>query len=151
VVHTKNRGGTHLNKSFTVYTNDSKKKQFKLTVSGKVRAYVEYSPRYIRFTGKEGQTLSQTIEVLPFKEFPLHIKKVTAKEGKHLRFELKPLQRKDAPQGYQLTVFNTMVSAGSYRDTIILETDSKVKPKLQIPVAGRIRKAAPQAQKSNPK
>lgn len=151
VVHTKNRGGSHLNKNFKVYTNDPKKPQLNLTVTGQVKAYVDYSPKYIRFSGKVGQELYRTIDVIPFKEFPFSIKKVTAKEGKHLRYELKPLTRKDGPQGYQLTVYNTMATAGNYQDIITIETDSKVKPKLKIPISGQIRKASPQAHKSSPK
>ncbi len=107
------------------------------------------SPRFIRLSGKQGQVLSQTIKIIPLKEFPFTIKKVKAHKGEHLRFELKPLHRKEDPQGYQLVVTNTMEAVGNYQDAIIIETDSKVKPEFKIPVYGRIDKASPQARKQS--
>lgn len=149
VVHTQNRGGQTLNKRFTVYTNDPKKERVVLRVIGKVKAYVDYSPKRISFSGTADQKLSQTVRVMPIEQFPFKIKKVKAKEGKHLRYELKPLPRKNGPDGYQLIVHNTMTSAGRYQDVITIETDSKVKPELKIRVYGRIGKPSPQAQKGS--
>jgi hypothetical protein len=149
VVYTKNRGGSHLNKSFLVYTNDPKKSQINLTVTGQVKAYVNISAKYIRFIGPQGLEMAQTIQLIPYKDYPLTIKKVTATEGTHLRYELKPLHQKDGPQGYELIVTNTMATEGSYQDTITIETDLKQMPKIMIPVAGRIQKAPQKAGKSS--
>ena len=150
VVHTKNRGGSYLNKKFAVYTNDPKMAHINLTVAGKVQGYVDYSPKYIRFSGKTGQSLNQTIQIRPYTAFPFKIKKVTFKEGKYLRHELKPLPLKDGPKGYQVIVYNTMDTVGRYNDNIIIETDLKEKSELKIPVSGRIRDASPQAKKTTP-
>ncbi len=107
------------------------------------------SPKFIHLSGKQGQVLSQTIKIIPLKEFPFTITKVTAHKGQHLRFELKPLHQEKDPQGYQLVVTNTMSAVGNYQDAIIIETDSKVKPKFKIPVYGRIDKASPQVSKQS--
>ena len=149
VVHTQNRGDSNINKRFTVHTNDPIQSKTVLSVSGKIKGYVRIKPKYIRLLGKTGQELRQTVKVLPFKEFPFKVRSVTAREGKHLRYELKPLPRKKEPQGYLLIVYNTMEAAGSYQDRITIETDSKVKPKIEIPVYGRIQNALPQALKKN--
>lgn len=150
VVHTNNRGGTYLNKRFAVHTNDPRMGQVNLKVVGQVKAYVNYSPKFIRFFGQVGQSLSQTIKLIPDKAHPFKIKKVIMREGKHLRYELKPLSLEKGPAGYLLTVYNTMETVGTYRDDITIETNSKVKPKLKIPVSGKIRNPNPRAKKSNP-
>lgn len=150
VVHTNNRGGTYLNKRFAVYTNDIKRSQIHLKVAGQVKAYIDYSPKYIRFYGNTGQSLKEVIKVVPDQAYPFKIKKVKMREGKHLRYELKPLSPNKGPGGYQLIVYNTLDTEGNYRDDITIETDSKMKPKLIIPVSGKIKNPKPQAKKSSP-
>jgi hypothetical protein len=138
VVNTKNRGGSTLRKRFTVKTNDTKNPRTELTVMGSVKGYLTISPRYVRLMGKADQKIQASIKVLPEKEFPFIIKKVKAKEGENIKFDLKPLGKDPAHQGYELLVWNTRSGEGSYRDFVMIETDLKEKPSIQIPVSGRI-------------
>lgn len=149
VVHTRGRGAGSLKKKFTVFTNDPKKPRTTLIVGGKVKEYVRISPEFVSLAGDVGQPLRQTVKVMPYEAFPFKVKGVSARDGQYLRFELKPLQQKKGPQGYQLVVQNTRSVAGNYNDTITIQTDSKVKPELHIPVYGRIKKPVSQTSQNH--
>ncbi len=141
VVNTKSKGGSLLHKRFTVHTNDPTHKRINLVVSGRVKGYVDVSPNRVRFMGRPDDALSKVIQITPLEDFPFTIIKIKAREGKHLEYQLKPKGKNPAKDGYQLIVTNTMKEAGSYSDLITIETDSKKKPRLIIPVRGRIHKA----------
>jgi hypothetical protein len=140
VVHTNNRGGTTLRKRFIVKTNDPQHPTFTLVVKGSVRAYIPLTPNRIQLRGRVGEQVQKTVHIERLKAYPFHVKAVKAKDGRNLRFELKP--GNPGKDGYQLVVTNTMQKAGSYRDMITIETDSKVKPTLRIPITARILAAA---------
>ncbi len=149
-VSTKNHGGQTLRKGFTVSTNDPQKPEVRLHVTGKVTAYLAVSPRYVRFIGRGDQPLSQTVKITPLDGHPFTIKAVKAQQGQNLRFDLKPLGKDPAKSGYELVVENTMKAAGNYRDMITIQTDSKEKPSVTIPVYARIQNAPGRgAQKTN--
>ena len=138
VVGTRDRGGSLLRKRFKVTTNDPKNPHTDLTVFGQVRGFVSVSPGFIRLMGASGQSIRASVKVLPEKDFPFVIKEVKAKEGDNIRFDLKPLGKDPAKQGYELLVWNTRSEEGAYRDFVMIETDLKEKPSIRIPVSGRI-------------
>lgn len=135
-----------MRKGFTVFTNDPAKSRVRLLVSGKVKGHISLAPTYIRFMGRAGQPLSRTITIKPLNGHKFTIRDVVAKEGKHLKYDLRTAGGDAAKYGYQLVVQNTMQTAGSYRDLITIKTDSKVKPTLQIPVSARIHQSPAQGQ-----
>jgi hypothetical protein len=53
--------------------------------------------------------------------------------------------------GYILTIENKKTVAGRYADTVILTTDSRIKPTITIPVYGQIISTAPQPVPTPPK
>jgi len=140
-VSTKNRGGQTLRKGFSVYTNDPQKPEMRLQVTGKVNAYLTVSPHYVQLFGREDQPLSQTVKITPLDGHPFTIKEVKVQQGQNLRYDLKPLGNDPRKNGYELVVENTMKKAGNYRDLITIQTDSKEKPSVTIPVYARIHKA----------
>jgi hypothetical protein len=139
-VSTKNRGGQTLHKGFTVYTNDPLMEQVRLEVTGKVNAYLTVSPNFVRLLGRVDQPLSQTVKLTPVAGHPFTIKQVTIQHINNLRYALKPLGQDPASSGYELTVTNNLQEAGTYRDLITIQTDSKDKPTVTIPVYARIEK-----------
>ena len=138
VVNTANHGGSFLRKGFTVMTNDPKNPKTNLMVYGKVKGYLSVSPNYIRLMGRTGEQIKASVKLVPEKGFPFTIKEVKAKEGDNIRFDLKPLGKDPAKQGYELMVWNTRSEVGSYRDFVTIETDLKEKPSIRIPVSGRV-------------
>jgi hypothetical protein len=140
VVNTKNHGGTTLRKRFNVRTNDPRGEAFSLVVKGQVRAYIPLTPNRVRLRGRVGEQVQKTVLIERLKAHPFHVKAIKARDGKHLRLDLK--KGNPGKDGYRLVVTNTMKTAGSYHDVITIETDSKVKPRLRIPVTARILAAA---------
>lgn len=138
VVNTKNRGGNTLHKGFTVYTNDTLKPQVKLTVTGKVKSYVTIMPGAVRLIGPVGRSLSGSVKILPLKGHEFTIKEVKAQRNQFIRFQVKPMDKASDKKGYLLMVENTKNAPGSYRDTILISTDSKEKPLLRVPIYARI-------------
>jgi hypothetical protein len=137
-VSTQNRGGQTLHKGFTVYTNDPKKPQVRLEVTGKVDAYLTVAPRYVRFIGKIDQPLQQSIKITPLAGHPVTIKEVRIQQPENLHFQLKPLGDPPSQAGYELIVENARQEAGNYQDLITILTDSKEKPSITIPVYARL-------------
>ena len=138
VVSTDNRGGNPLTKRFRVYTNDPKQKHAVLSITGKVKAYVDVSPRRVRLVGRMGEPLTQKVRIVPLKEYPFTVKKVRARNGKDITFAIEPEGETPPKEGYLLTVTSTRGEAGSFGDYIVVQTDLKEKPIIGIPVSGHL-------------
>jgi hypothetical protein len=139
VVHTNNRGGQPLRKRFTVYTNDPRRSQIELIVTGKVMTFAEINPAYVRMIGYQGESLSTTVRILPRKEYPFVIKEVKVTGDRNIEAALHPLGPKPDRDGYQLVVTSKGNKLGSFRGSIVVHTDSKQKSTLKIPFNLRIR------------
>jgi hypothetical protein len=142
-VDTSHRGGSTLNKGFTVFTNDRRLPSVRLQISGKIKGYISLSPQFVRLIGNEGQKISMAVNIRPMNGHTFSIKTVRMQKGRHITYDLKPLGVDPRRNGYTLIVQNTKQSAGSYLDYIFIETDSAKKPMLRIPVSARIRKETP--------
>ena len=127
-----------MHKTIVVSTNDPKQPEVNLTISGKVKKFVEIQPKFVRLTGEVGTSLKQDITIVPEPDFPFKIKKAKAKKGEFIKFSLlEPESKKTAK--YLLRVENTKSEAGRYSDYIQLYTDSKIQPVLTIGVYGYIK------------
>lgn len=126
-------------------TNDPRNATFNLVVKGQIRAYIPVTPNRVRLRGRVGEQLQKTVLIERLKAHPFRVKAIKARDGKHLRFELK--EGNPGKDGYRLVVTNTRQEAGSYHDVITIETDSKFKPKLRIPITVRILAVAKQGQR----
>lgn len=134
-----------MRKRFVVKTNDPRSETFTLVVKGKIHAYIPLNPNRVRLRGRVGEQVQKTVHIGRLKAHPFRVKSIKAGHGKHLRFELK--EGNPGKEEYQLVVTNTMQKAGNYHDVIIIETDSKAKPMLRIPITAQILAAAKQQQK----
>lgn len=147
VVGTKNRGGNQLRKRFTVMTNDPQHTRTELAVFGQVKGFLSVTPTFIRLMGRSGEQIRASVKLVPEEGYPFTIKEVKAKDGDNIRFDLKPLGKDPAKQGYELMVWNTRSEAGNYRDFVMIETDLKEKPSISIPVSGRVFAASNQGER----
>jgi hypothetical protein len=138
VVDTKNRGGSMLNKRFSVFTNDPKTASKDLVILGKVKGYVSVVPAFVRLMGRSGEDIHATIQITAEAGYPFEIKEVKARDGREVQLDLAPTGPDTAPKGYRLTVRNTRKEPGVFRDFIMITTDLKEKPMITIPVNGRI-------------
>lgn len=149
VVHTGNNGGKPLRKSFRVFTNDPAQPRIELIVSGKVMTFAEIDPAYVRLNGGQGELLSATVNILPRKGYPFEVKDVSVSGDKSIQVALHPLGKNPIQDGYQLEVTSKKSEVGTFRGSIVVQTDSKQKPKFYIPVSGRIQHQAPDKPKSS--
>ncbi|MBT8339831.1 MAG: hypothetical protein HKP58_01935 [Desulfatitalea sp.] len=138
VVHTANRGGQHLTKRVRVFTDDPKRPDVALIVTGKVEAYVTVTPSRVRLIGRTEEELVQQVRITPGNGKKVTITDVKARGGEHIRLDLKPLGKDASAEGYLLTVTVTKKEAGNFGDFIELKTDLKEQPTIGIPVSGRL-------------
>lgn len=136
-MNTRGFGGRKLRKTIKVETNDPKRQNFNLVVTGAVEKFATISPSRVRLTGALGQPIRTAVNIIPEKAYPFRILKTDAREGKYIRFDLKEVKH-DKGLGYLLTVENLKKEPGRYFDTINLETDSTIQPKIFVRVYGNI-------------
>ena len=145
-VSTNYKGGQKILKSATVYTNDIKNPQLKLSIFGDVEKFVTMRPSQLRLRGVAGEEIKGKVTIIPAPKYPFKIIKVRARDGKDISFQLLEEKVENGSQ-YALTVENKRLQKGSYFDIITLETDSKIRPELQIRVYGELQQ--PEEKKLN--
>jgi hypothetical protein len=116
-------------------------------MTGPVEIFADIHPDRISLIGKAGSPLSGQVAIVPRADLPFSITRVTVRSGAHIRYRLDTLE-KDGRTGYRLLVENTKPDKGRYVDTVTLETDSPIRPKISIPVIGNISDALPQKRTS---
>jgi len=99
-------------------------------------------PRYARLVGPAGTDIKKAITITREKAYPFKILDAKARNGKDIAFDVREFNKADG-EGYVLTIENKKPFAGRYADTVILTTDSKIKPTIRVPVYGQIISAAP--------
>lgn len=106
-------------------------------VKGYVKNFATIRPKRIQLTGAIDEEISQTVAIIPEKEYPFNIIETTAQQGNDIKLTLEEKQG-DAGIEYQLTVENIRRQVGRYYDIITLKTDNELKPELQVRVYGNI-------------
>ena len=127
-----------LRKHATLFTNDEQNPRLKLTISGNVDKFVTIHPSRVKLRGIAGEDIKRKVTITPQKKYPFKIVKVSAKDGKDIRFELSEEKGQKGPV-YALLIENKRSQKGRYFDMITLETDSDIQPKLSIRVYGDLR------------
>jgi hypothetical protein len=136
-VKTSGYGGREISESVTVFTNDPGKPALELVVSGNVKTFAKIEPKNIRLFGKAGEPVSAVVEIVPGKDTPFKIKGVRVNNGQFIRTDLSDKKR-EGQSLYELKVTSTRTAPGAISDVVYLDTDSELRPVLQVPVMGRI-------------
>ncbi len=92
--------------------------------------------------GEAGRPIQVEVVVTPSQKYPFTITGSRAVHGENFRYRLKPVAGAD-PVSYLLTVENAKDVSGRYFGSIMLKTDSELKPEISIPVSGDIRGRTP--------
>ncbi len=106
-------------------------------------------PAYARLVGPAGTDIKEAITITREKAYPFKILDAKARNGNDIAINVQEFSKADE-DGYILTIENKKTAAGRYADTVILTTDSKIKPTLSVPVYGQIISAAPQPESPPP-
>ncbi len=109
----------------------------RVSLIGDILKFITIKPTYIRLNGDIDQEIKQVITIIPETEPSFKIEKAYAKNGTKIAIKLSEYEVKGKTE-YKLRVMNTSKIIGRYSDTIYLETDSKIREKIQIRVYGHI-------------
>lgn len=112
--------------------------------------FAKMEPKYARLVGKAGTDIKKTITITREKAYPFEVVGVKARNGKDIVVDVKPFS-KAGNEGYVLTIENKKTDAGRYADSVILTTDSTIKPTITVPVYGQIISSASQPEPISPK
>ena len=124
-----------MKKTAGVYTNDKNRPRQDLIISGPVEKFATIRPKHVSLRGFTGDPIKGQVSIIPEKKYPFKILEVQAKDGKNINFQLDEVKNSKG-QAYELKVENLREKTGRYYDTIILKTDSKVRPELNVRVYG---------------
>ena len=127
-----------MKKTAGVFTNDKSRPRQDLVITGQVEKFVTINPRHINLRGNAGDTIKAKVILIPEKKYPFKILNVRAKNGKYINFRLEEIKQ-SANTAYEIRVENLKQDTGRYYDTIIVETDSKIRPQLDVRVYGYLR------------
>ena len=127
-----------MKKTAGVYTNDKNRPRQDLVISGAVEKFATIRPQHVSLRGFTGDPIKGQVSIIPEKKYPFKILEARAKDGKNIHFQLDEVKKAKGP-AYELTVVNLREKNGRYYDTIILKTDSKVRPELNVRVYGYLR------------
>ena len=127
-----------MKKTAGVYTNDKTRPRQDLVISGQVEKFVTIRPQHANMRGFVGDPIKATVTIIPEKKYPFKILNLRAKDGKYIKYQLEETKESDTTV-YKLIVENLKTDAGRYYDSIILETDSKIRPQLNVRVYGYLR------------
>ena len=120
-----------------MYLNDPKRRRVNLRVKGKVERFAHFTSRSIVLRGQAGDKIVSELVINQRPEYPFKVLNITARNGRDIKYQL---ERKvgTQPAVYTLTVENKKSTPGRYFDTIYLQTDSSIHPKIAINVTGVI-------------
>ncbi len=131
-VDTSGFGGKKLEKIAEVMSNDPEAPIVNLKMFGQVEKFVTINPAALHLRGLAGEKIKGTVYIIPENKYPFQIMGVQSTGGK-LKFVLTEV-KEGSSNGYALSVENLALEAGSYNDTVILKTDSSIRPVLQVRV-----------------
>jgi len=83
--------------------------------------------------GYVGETMQKEVRIIPREKYPFKIVTSNAQYGKDILFQINENKIGEATE-YLLKVKNIKKEKGVYRDKIILQTNSEIKPTLKISV-----------------
>jgi hypothetical protein len=128
-----------MSKTAEILTDDTQKPKHKLVIAGKVEKFVTVIPRAVSLRGFVGDPIKKSVSIIPEEKYKFKITNARAKNGKFIDFELEEIKGAKRTE-YSLTVRNLRKEKGRYSDLIILETDSKIRPNVNVRVYGYLRK-----------
>ena len=111
--------------------------------------FATIKPRHVRLFGNVGDTIKRTVIVIPEKKYPFKILGTEVRTGQFIKYELKTEQGPAGTQ-FKLEIENTKHEKGRYVDSILLKTDSSIRPELRVNVFGLIRNPKEEAAGKTP-
>lgn len=127
-----------MNKTIRVHTNDPKKAVIELHLKGKVQKFATIEPSRVNLQGLLGETVSQTVTIIPETDVPFQIMQVNAMKGVDFTHSLKETEI-EGKKAYELTVVSKKTTEGRFYDKIIILTDRSDYQPITLIVSGELR------------
>lgn len=99
--------------------------------------FADIDPPSANLRGFVGETITEKVWITPRKAYPFSIVSSKAHFGKNIKFKIEKTENWRSTK-YLVEIENIKKDKGGYGDTIILTTDSDLKPEIRIPVFGRV-------------
>jgi len=138
-VDTAGYGGRKITKHAGVYTNEKTHPRYSLTITGQVERFATVSPRTVSLRGFVGDSIRRTVRIQPSGKHPFKITGVRARNGRYIDYRLETKRNGNGRAEYLLQVENRRRKPGRYSDTVILDTDNKIRPQLFVRVFGHLK------------
>ncbi len=110
----------------------------RFTITGTVERFATVEPERVVLRGRPGEELKASVKIIPEADYPFSILHAKAKYGRFISISLEGL-KDSGKEGFLLTVENLKKDPGRYFDVVSLETDSSIRPELQVSVTGFIK------------
>ena len=127
-----------MKKSAEIHSDDKVNPVLKIHIFGNVEKFVTIIPRAVSLRGFVGDAIKKTVTIIPEKKYDFKITKIRARNGQYINFQLEEIEGA-ARTEYALTIENSRTDQGRYSDLIIMETDSKIQPEVNVRVYGNLR------------
>ena len=128
-----------MNKTIRVHTNDTKNAIIELHLTGEVKNFATIEPNRVNLNGILGETVSQTVTIIPETEPPFKIMQVNAMKGLDFTHSLKETEVK-GKKAYEVTLVSKKTTEGRFYDKLIILTDRSDYQPITIIVSGELRK-----------
>lgn len=135
VYDSKGSGGMSVNYEIRVETNDPRKGEFDLIITGHVDPIAIIKPERVILRGNAGEEIKTELIITSDARKPFKVFSAEPKIGENISCGIKEVENSE-PMKYMLTVKNTRNEKGKYRDYIYLKTDSDIRPVISIKVQG---------------
>ena len=121
-----------MKKKILVKTDDPGNERFYLTVTGKVEAVVNITPRTVSLSGAPGDVLEALVTITPAEKYGFSILELKQKFNTDIKAQL--IKPEKGNSAWQVKISSTSQKADDFYDVITLKTDSQYKPTLTIRV-----------------
>jgi len=109
-----------------------------------VKNFAQVEPRRVSLAGVAGEKIEKLVTITPVADYPFKVLETKTVKGEFIDARLEE-KKADGALFYELTVTNLKAEAGYYSDTIVIITDSDIRPELKIHVRGNLRASIEEA------
>lgn len=124
-----------MKKSARVYSNDPERNVVRLSIKAKVKAAIDYSPRFVYLNAKVNQSVTRTVEIKAGLDRSLELDPVDFTLADKLDYSIRELEK---GRRFEILFTTRPAEAQTYRGYLKLETNYPEKKNINIRIRGRI-------------
>ncbi len=134
-ISTKNKKGK-LKQNATVFSNDPQKPKTKIFINGSIKQLITVKPgNRVLLQGHVGDKISKKVTITSLEEQPLEITDITSTIDDKIKYKLKNIQK---GKKYSLEIKTRLSIKEPFHGKVVLKTNSRKKPEIDIFVVGKV-------------